>query len=171
MQRPAKSEHSEYYGKYISLIPDAEGLAVLRSQLTTLPALFASLTEEQGLHRYAPDKWTIKESISHLLDGERIFAYRLLRISRGDQTPLPGFEQDVYIENSDANNRTFASLLEEFDAQRRSNLLMIESISPERLLWQGTASDAVVSVRALIYIMAGHVRHHEQLFREKYGLR
>ena len=105
-------------------------------------------------------KWTIKELLSHLIDAERMFAYRMLRISRGDKTPIEGFEQDGYIENSNANNRSFADLLDEFDLQRRSNMLLINNLSDEAASRMGTANENQISVRSLAYILAGHVRHH-----------
>ena len=114
--------------------------------------------------------WSVKEVLSHLIDGERIFAYRVLRISRGDETPIEGFEQDGYIENSNANNRPFAELLEEFDLQRRSHLLLLNNLSDEASRRMGTASGLPVSVRALTYIMAGHVTHHMRILNERYLL-
>ena len=168
MQRPEKGEYAEYYEKYIALIPDGGVLQVLTDQCAELGGLFAGMPEERGLHRYAPGKWTMKESISHLIDAERIFAYRLLRISRGDTTPLPGFEQDGYIDNSNANQRTFGDLVDEFVMQRRANLRLIANLSPEASRRIGTASDNPVSARALVYMMAGHVQHHDKIFREQY---
>jgi hypothetical protein len=168
MQRPETTEYDAYYEKYISKVTEGDLLDVLRKQPADLAALFRGLPEEVGLHAYEPGKWSMKESISHLIDGERIFAYRVLRISRGDETPIEGFEQDGYIENSHANDRTFAELLEEFSLLRRANTLMLANLRDDGWMRLGTASGVPVSVRALAYIMAGHVRHHEAIFREKY---
>jgi hypothetical protein len=143
-------------------------MALLETQSAALKALFAHVPEDKGKYAYADGKWTVKEVISHLIDGERMFAYRVLRISRGDKTPIEGFEQDGYIENSNANNRPFAELVEEFDLQRRSNLLMLKNISGEASIQIGTASEKPVSVRALVYIMAGHVEHHVRILKERY---
>lgn len=170
MNRPEKSEYGEYYDRYISQVADADVVAELDNQPSDLKALFAGVQEERGTYAYAEGKWTLKEVLSHLIDGERIFAYRMLRISRGDETPIEGFEQDGYIENSNANNRTFAELLDEFDLQRRSNLLLINNLSDEASRRLGTASGFPVSVRALVYISAGHVRHHTAILKERYAL-
>ena len=143
-------------------------LPTLSGQPAEVRALVADLPEEKGKHAYADGKWTIKELLSHIIDGERIFSYRVLRISRGDITPIEGFEQDGYIETSNANNRSFADLLDEFELQRRSNMLMVSNISDEGSKRMGTASDNPVSVRALTYVMAGHVTHHINILRERY---
>lgn len=167
MNRPETTEFAPYYNTYISLIGD-DVLPVLTQQPSDLNAMFSDLPEEKGTYAYAEGKWTIKEVLSHLIDGERMFAYRVLRISRGDKTPIEGFEQDGYIENSNANNRSFAELLEEFDLQRRSNLLLIQNLSDEGSRRMGTASENPISVRALAYIMAGHVEHHMSILRRRY---
>lgn len=168
MQRPETNEYGAYYDKYISKITEDDLLGVLERQPEELADLFRGLSEEKGLHAYEVGKWSMKESISHVIDGERIFGYRLLRISRGDETPIEGFEQEGYIENSHANERSFADLLEEFSLQRRANMLMFRNLREDGWRRMGTASDVPVSVRALAYIMAGHVRHHQAIFREKY---
>ena len=168
MKRPETNEFADYYNTYISLIDGDGVMPVLDAQTAELRAVFSSVPEEKGTFAYAPGKWTIKEAISHLIDGERIFAYRVLRISRGDETPIEGFEQDGYIENSNANNRSFSDLLDEFDLQRRSNLLMLNNLDEAGSTRMGTASDSPISVRALTYIMAGHVQHHVSILRERY---
>ena len=168
MNRPEKAEYFEYYETYVSNVAGDDVLAVLEKQSDELLQLFADIPEEKGTFAYADCKWTIKELLSHLIDGERIFAYRILRISRGDETPIEGFEQDGYIENSNANNRCIAELIDEFDLQRRSNLLMLKNISDENSQRMGTASEKPVSVRALAYISAGHVTHHVGILKEWY---
>ena len=168
MKRPEKDEFAPYYNTYISLVDADNVIPVLDAQRAELDAVFSSIPEERGTFAYADGKWTVKEVLSHLIDGERMFAYRILRISRGDETPIEGFEQDGYIENSNANNRPFAELLEEFDLQRRSNMLLLNNLSDEGSRRMGTASGLAVSVRALTYIMAGHVRHHISILRERY---
>lgn len=168
MDRPETDEFYSYYNTYISLIVGNEVMPILEAQPAELRAMFSAVAEEKGGFAYEPGKWSIKEVLSHLIDGERIFAYRILRISRGDETPIEGFEQDGYIENSNANNRSFAELLEEFDLQRRSNLLLLKNISDEDSHRMGTASEKPISVRALVYIAAGHVRHHVNILKERY---
>jgi uncharacterized damage-inducible protein DinB len=167
MNRPETYEFDPYYNTYISKVA-GDVMAVLQSQPAELRDVFANVPEEDGAFAYSEGKWTIKEVLSHMIDAERIFAYRILRISRGDATPIEGFEQDGYIENSNANNRCIADLLEEFDLQRRSNLLLLDNLSEERSKWMGTASEKPVSVRALAYISAGHVTHHLGILKERY---
>jgi len=168
MNRPETNEFDPYYGRYISLVEGDDVLPVLETQAGELRALFNEMPEENGGFAYAIGKWTIKEVLSHIIDGERIFSYRALRISRGDATPIEGFEQDGYIENSNADNRPFTDLIDEFELQRRSNMLFFNNLSEEGALRAGTASEKPVSVRALAYIMAGHVTHHINIFRERY---
>lgn len=168
MNRPEINEFAPYYNNYISLVEGDDVMQVLNAQVAEIRSIFANVPEDKGTNAYAEGKWTIKELLSHLIDGERIFAYRILRISRGDKTPIEGFEQDDYIENSNANSRSFADLIGEFEAQRQSNLHMVNNISDEASKRMGTASDKPVSVRALTYIMAGHVRHHINILNERY---
>jgi|ERR1043166_979642 hypothetical protein len=168
MNRPESTEFAPYFNNYVALVDGNGAIAALNSQSSELRSMLAEMPEEKGTFAYADGKWTIKELLSHLIDGERIFSYRVLRISRGDETPLEGFEQDGYIENSNANNRSFADLLDEFDLQRRSNLLMVNNISDEGSKRIGTSNGNPVSVRALVYVMAGHTRHHLNVLRERY---
>jgi hypothetical protein len=168
MNPPEKSEYGEYYDRYISKVRDENVPDLLSKQPAELKELFSTVAEDGGMFAYDEGKWTLKEVLSHLIDGERIFAYRMLRISRGDETPIEGFEQDGYIENSNANNRSFAELLDEFDLQRRSNMLLVNNLSDEATKRLGTASGFPVSVRALVYISAGHVKHHIGILRERY---
>lgn len=169
MNKPEQDEYAEYYDRYISLV-ESDVLPMLNGQPAELRAMFAALPEEKGTYKYAEDKWTLKEVLSHLIDGERFFAYRMLRISRGDKTPIEGFEQDDYIENSNANYRSFGELLDEFDLQRRSNMLFVRNLSDEATKRLGTASGYTVSVRALVYMMAGHVCHHVNILKERYSV-
>jgi len=170
MNRPEKSEYGEYYDRYISQVADEDVKDLLTKQPAELKELFRSVGEDRGTFAYGEGKWTLKEVLSHLIDGERIFAYRMLRISRGDETPIEGFEQDGYIENSNANNRPFDELLDEFDLQRQSNLLLINNLSDDATKRLGTASGFPVSVRALVYISAGHVKHHVGILKERYSI-
>ena len=168
MNRPETDEFYSYYNTYISLIEGNDVMPLLDAQPANIRAMFSAMPDEKGSFSYEAGKWSIKEVLSHLIDGERIFAYRILRISRGDETPIEGFEQDGYIEHSNANNRSFAELIEEFDLQRRSNLLMLRNISDEGSRRMGTASEKPISVRALAYIAAGHVQHHVNILKERY---
>src|SRR5690606_33815660 len=168
MERPRTGEYKDYYDRYISLVGETDLTGVLASQPTELQDIFTPLSEDDALFAYEPGKWTMKEVVGHIIDGERIFAYRALRISRGDTTPIEGFEQDDYIEHGRANERATADLLEEFKLLRRANLLMFNHMNNDDLMRLGTASDSPISVRAIAFIMAGHVRHHANILRERY---
>ncbi len=168
MQRPEKTEYAEYYETYVSLVEETDIVAALQNQLSEMQNLLAGISEEKGAFAYAEGKWTIKEVIGHLNDGEKIFAYRALRFSRADQTPIEGFEQDDYVENAAFNDCKVADLAEEFLLLRRANNLFFKSLTAEAWRRSGTASDAEVSVRALAYIMVGHVRHHTNILKARY---
>lgn len=166
--RPEASEHLPYYGKYVDRVPDGDLLDTLRAQLDETLALVRGLPEERGGHRYAPGKWSIREVLSHVIDAERIFAYRALRIGRGDATPLASFDENAYAAASNADARTLAELAEELAHVRLGNLALFRSLDDEALARRGTASGGEVSVRALAWIIAGHERHHVALLRERY---
>ncbi len=160
LDRPAPSEYAEYYGRYISQLPEGDVLDLLRAGPGELEALLGKLDDAQALHRYAPGKWSIKEVVSHMIEGERVFAYRALRIARADRTPLPGFEQDDYVKVANADRRTLASLLTEYRHLRAANVEMFASFDDDALRREGTASGYRCTARALIWIIAGHERHH-----------
>lgn len=169
MNRPEKTEYDPYYERYVSLVSETDDIiTTLGSQSTELQDIFTAMPEENGEYRYAEGKWSIKELIGHLIDGERMFAYRLFRVSRGDETPIEGFEQDGYIENAHSNDRSFAELLEEFTLLRRANLLLVKNLAPEDWSRVGTANNVKISARALVYIMAGHIEHHLNILKERY---
>lgn len=168
MPRPDPSEYNTYYGRYISLVPDGPIVDRLREQIGETLAVLRALPESRGEHRYAPGKWSIKEVVGHVADGERVFGYRALRIGRGDETPLPGFEQDDYVRHGGFSARTLRHLLDELEAVRRGTVLLLEGLDETAMKRLGTASGFPVSVRALAYIIAGHELHHLQVLRERY---
>ena len=168
MSRPQPAEYDPYYQKYVSLVPEDEIVPALESQIDELTQLFRDLPEENGTFSYADGKWTIKEVVSHIIDGERIFAYRAFRIARGDKTSIEGFEQDGYIENSHANRRSFSELLGEFKLLRDANIILFRNLDPDDWSRVGTANNVEISVRSLAWIMAGHVRHHAKILQERY---
>lgn len=168
MYKPEINEYAPYYDKYISQVPETDIREAYAGQPAELRAMLENVPEERGAFAYAKGKWTIKELLSHIIDGERIFAYRMLRISRGDVTPIEGFEQDGYIENSNANNRSFRDLLTEFDLTRQANVLFLNNLDEAALARMGTASDVPVSVRAIANICIGHVRHHINILNAHY---
>ncbi|HST52413.1 MAG TPA: DinB family protein [Pyrinomonadaceae bacterium] len=166
--RPSENEYAAYYGKYIALVEGGDIVETLERQSVDTLALLRGIKEERESFRYEPGKWSIKEVAGHLIDAERIFAYRALAIARGEQKPLPGMEQDEYMAHADFDSRTLADLAEEFEHVRRSNVLMFRNLDAEAWSRRGTASDNEVSVRALAYIIAGHEAHHIRILRERY---
>jgi hypothetical protein len=168
MSRPQPAEYDPYYEKYVSLVPETEVMDALGSQPAELASMFKGMDESRGTYAYADGKWTIKESLSHIIDGERMFAYRVFRIARGDKTPIEGFEQDGYIENSHANARSFDELLTEFRLLREANVLFFKNLGIGDWIRTGTANNVEISVRSLAWIMVGHVRHHLNIFQTRY---
>lgn len=165
---PDTSEHAPFYRRYTSLVPGGDIVKTLTEQHPVTMGMFSALDDEQANYRYAPGKWSVKEMLGHMSDAERIFAYRALRFARGDQTPLPGFEQDDYVRGASFSKCRFEDMLEEFTCVRRASVLLFQQLSPEVWLRQGTASQTAVSVRALAYIIAGHELHHRNVLSEKY---
>lgn len=168
MRRPEQTEYAPYYEGYVSLADTDDILPALAAQVDEMRDLVAALPEEMGSYAYADGKWTIKELLGHIIDGELGFMYRAWRFSRGDETPLEGFDQDVLIEHARANERTFASLVDEFEALRRANVIAFSHYSDDDWSRVGTANNARVSTRAVAYIMAGHVTHHLNILRARY---
>lgn len=140
----------------------------LKEQPASFTAFIHSIPREKADYAYAPGKWTIKEMLGHILDTERIMAYRALRIARLDKTPIPGYEEDDYVKHAHFSDRDLESLVEELEQLRRANLFLFESFTEEELQRTGTASGYEVSVRALLYIIVGHIKHHRLILEERY---
>lgn len=170
LARPSPDESAPFYHEYIAQIPDEAIGPRLKAQVDELDALVRPLDDTSALARYAEGKWSIKEVIGHLIDAERIFAYRLLRVSRGDTTPLPGFDENAYVQASASDERPLAALQAEFRMVRRSTELLVESIPPAHWVRRGEANTFPISARALPYIMVGHVAHHLTVLQQRYGL-
>lgn len=168
MTRPEPTEYMPAFGKYIALVEGDDIIAALSNQLDDTLALLHGLSESQGELRYAPGKWSIKEVIGHLIDAERIFAYRALRFARNDQSALPGFDENNYVANSNFGERRLADLAEEVEFVRKSNIYLFRHLGEEVWLRRGKANDNEISVRALAYSIAGHERHHLGIIRERY---
>ncbi len=166
--RPNSNEYATFYHTYVGKVPEGELIALLNNQLEATVAIFANLEEAQGAYRYGEGKWSIKEVLGHIIDTERVMSYRALRVSRGDQTPLPGFEQDDYVAAFDANVRAFSDMIEEFKMVRQSTILFFKSCTDEMMLRTGTASNCPISTRALAYIILGHELHHVKILKERY---
>jgi hypothetical protein len=165
--RPQPGEYAEYYERYISLVPEGDILAVLNTQLDDTASLLREVSETVGNTRHPPYTWSVKEVVGHLIDGERVFGGRAFRFARGDSTPLPSFDENAYVREGNFDTRTVRDLAEEFEAVRRSNLYLFRQLSGDRWLRTGVASDNTVSVRALAYIIAGHMRHHMAILRKR----
>ena len=168
MKRPEPTEYAEFYANYISKVPGGDVLGVLEAQRVQMLQLFAGRSERDGSFRYAPGKWTVKETLGHVTDTERIFTYRALRIARGDQTPLPGFEQDDFVRNGAFSERTLADLAEEFALVRNASLALFRSFPQAAWPRRGVASQKEETVRALAFITAGHQIHHRLILEERY---
>jgi hypothetical protein len=166
--RPATTEYFPYFGRYIDLVPGEDLIRALREGSDATRRLVEPLPETQGDYRYAPDKWSLKEMLGHVADGERVFAYRALRFARRDETPLPGFDQDQWVTKGDWEARSLPSLLGELRAVRAATLALFESFDEAAWGRSGTANDARISVRALGYVIAGHELHHQNMLREHY---
>jgi RimJ/RimL family protein N-acetyltransferase len=166
--RPASDEAPEHFQGYIAEVAGDNIADQLAGQGSEVEGLFASIDDKAALARYAPGKWSIKEVLGHLTDAERIFGYRLLRISRGDRTPLPGFDEDAYVPAARFDARPLRSLMDEFRAVRQATLALVRGVPPECWGERGEANGAVISARALAYILVGHVTHHLDVLRDRY---
>lgn len=163
-------EAAPFYSEFLNAFPDGRVGIHLQAQASELEGLCAGLGESGAMFRYAEGKWTIKEVIGHLLDTERVFTYRLLRISRGDATELPGFDEATYVPEGQFNRRSVAELVSEFTRQRASTLALLNGIPPAAWARQGTANGFRTSARALVYVILGHTAHHFAILRQRYRL-
>jgi hypothetical protein len=166
--RPGAGEHAPYYGRYVALVPESDAIVALERQMTESLALVRSIPESLAGHRYGPDKWTIKEVVGHVVDAERVFAYRALRFARNDRTPLPGFDENAYVPAGNFGHRLLADLIAEWDLLRLANMAFFRGLEPEAWDRRGLASDHPISVRALAYVIAGHGRHHVEILKTRY---
>jgi hypothetical protein len=166
--RPAADEAAPYYFTYIDRITTEDVVAALESQLDSTMHLIAGISEEQSLHRYAPDKWSIRQVLNHVSDTERVFLYRALWFARGFDTPLPSFEQETAAAAADANQLSWASHVEEFRAVRIATLAFFRNLPADAWDHAGIASGSRVSVRAIAYIIVGHLAHHSAGLRQRY---
>jgi hypothetical protein len=162
-----ETEYAPFYHTYVKTVGE-DVFANLNGQLLSIPEFIRNIPAQKEDYAYAPGKWTVKEVFGHLIDTERIMAYRALRIARADETPLAGFEENDYAAYSHYHDRSMESLAAEFETLRKSNLFLFESFNDEELKRMGTASGKNVSVRALLFIVAGHVNHHKRILEERY---
>jgi hypothetical protein len=166
--RPGESEANPYLFTYIDKVTGDNPLATLETQLEEAMNLFGTISEQASLHRYQPEKWSIRELLNHVTDTERIFAYRLLWIARGLELPLPGFEQDIAVRGANADAIPWASHTEEFRSVRRATVTLYRNMPEEGWTRSGTASERHITARALAYIIPGHTAHHLAILREFY---
>ncbi len=168
IQPPSPDEYAPFYSDYIQRAHDKNILEFLPAQIDEIGSALGHLSDSQARFRFGPKEWSIKEVVGHLNDVERVFSYRLLRISRNDRTPLPGFEQEDYVREAGFDNYALTDLIQEFAFLRRANILAIRNMPEPAALRTGMASSTTVSARALIYMLAGHVAHHMASLYEKY---
>ena len=168
--KPSAEEYAPFYAGYVSLVPESDVLAVLEGQPGQLRDVARAVPAPQETHRYQPGKWSVREVFGHIGDAERAFGHRAFCISRGERAPLPGFDENDYVARSGFDRRGLAELVSEFALLREANLTFLRRLDGPAWDQRGTANGSVVSLRALAFIMAGHVRHHLGVLRSRYGL-
>ena len=167
--RPQAGEHAPYFERYISLIEGDDPVQALEAQVAAFQAL-AGLPEDQAGHRYAEGKWSVREVLGHVIDTERVFGYRAMRIARGDQTPLPGFDENSFAEAAGHDACPLSELVDELVLLRRSHVLLFRHLPSEAWTRLGVSNANPTSSRALAFMMAGHVAHHLNILRDRYGI-
>jgi hypothetical protein len=170
MTRPDQSEYAPFYAGYVAKVPDSGPLGMLTAQIAALENI-RRLPEDRGNHRYADGKWTVKELVGHIADSERVFTYRLVRIARGDQTPMPGFDENAWAKTAPHGHRTMPAVVDELIAVRRATLALIESLDETSIGNTGVANNNPVSARAICWVLAGHTQHHLDILKERYGVK
>lgn len=169
MSIPEKQEYPPFYQPYIDVLDKESGMTdLLEISLEQFEQVLYNIDSAKQEYYYAEGKWTIKELVQHMIDAERVFIYRALRLSRQDKTPLPGFDENLYVSNYESNNRDYTDLLDEFCLLRRSNILMIKGFSEKELDSEGVVSGLPITVRAIAHICSGHVLHHLKIIEERY---
>ena len=170
MQRPTETEYATFYRGYVALVPETDIVAVLEPQVEEIRRLLAPVSAEKETYRYAEGKWSIRQVLGHLVDGERVFGYRAFCFSRGEQAALPSFDENQYVAGARSDAVPLRELVEELALVRQANLAFLRRLDAREWAQVGTASGKPVSVRALAWVMAGHPRHHLQILRERYGV-
>lgn len=169
--RPESTEYASFYAGYVNLVPEADILSVLQMQLDDVSQFWRTIPESSASVIHPPYSWKIRQVLDHLVDGERIFGYRLLRIARGDATPLPGFDEHFYAAASEEQPSPLSDIVESFECLRRANILLIRNLPDAAWDRAGTASGSLITPRALAWILAGHVRHHDVILRKRLDVR
>ncbi|MGH9459126.1 MAG: DinB family protein [Thermoanaerobaculia bacterium] len=169
IRRPGEDEYPSTLQNYFGALEGDDLLEILRDQLREIDAL-AAISDDKARFRYQDGKWSVKEVLGHLADSERVFAYRAMRIGRGDDTPMPGFDEQTYAAASHADTRAAEHLAGELRALRQATIALFESLDPDALSRRGVANTRVISARALGWTIAGHFAHHGRVLRERYGV-
>ena len=168
MAKPLKGNHPSYLDRYINLVPEDDLLTAFKAQLPVITEFFNSITEEKSMHAYAPGKWTIKELLLHMTDTERVFSFRSLCFARGEKQSLPGFDENTYAANSNANSRSWNELVKEFLLVRQTTEIMFASFTEEALHNTGTANNNPATALSMGFTAIGHVYHHKKIIEERY---
>lgn len=168
--RPLATEYAPFYGTYVSLVPETDIVGTLASQLEEVSLVARAVPSGKEVFRYAEGKWSLRQVFGHMVDAERVFGYRVFCIARGERAHLPSFDENEYVARADFENVLLSDLAAEFHAARQSHLLFLKRFSNETMNASGTASGKPVTVRALMYIMAGHIRHHIGIIHDRYGI-
>ena len=168
LRRPTDKEYGSHYAGYVALVPDGDLFALLEQQAAETQKLLRAIGEAKSQHRYAPDKWSIREVIGHVTDSERVFTYRALRFARGDATPLPGYDENAWGKATNAHARPVSSLLDEQASVRAATISLFRGFADADWDKAGTASNNPFTARGLAYIVAGHERHHLKIVKERY---
>lgn len=167
---PPSTEYAPAFARYVSRVGDEDIAEALDRQTAEVSAVFGPLSDEQAEHRYAPEKWSVKEMLGHVGDTERVMGYRVMAFARGERQPLPGFDENDYMVGNPFGSRPLRETLQHFAHLRASHVIMLRQLSPEAWLRIGTANGHPASVRALVWVMVGHVRHHLAVLGERYGI-
>ncbi|MED4205609.1 DinB family protein [Neobacillus mesonae] len=168
LQRPIENEYPKYYVPYVQSVPEGDLTEILNDHLEKMTELFEGISEEDSLFRYAENKWSIKEVLGHITDTERIMSYRLLRVGRGDQTELAGFDENFFVRGAKSNQRSLKDLLEDFIATRNATISLIKNMPEEAWTNEGFANGSQITTRAIAYIIAGHEVHHRSIIKDRY---
>jgi hypothetical protein len=169
-ERPDPSEYPDFYARYIARVPEGDVVAALRDGYQRIKEAVGTLPESMGDHRYAEGKWSVRTVLGHMIDTERIFAYRALRLARGDSTPLPGFDENDYARTAESDERRVTELVAELLAVRDTTARLFASLPEAAWMRSGVVNGAPVTVRALAFISAGHALHHIAILKERYGV-
>lgn len=171
LTRPTAGDYADYFQGYIDRVPEGDVLAILPTQCTRMQQLLGNSSEQQGNFSYAPGKWSVKRLVLHLADGERMFCYRAMCLARGDEQPMPGFDEKVYAANDGSNDRTLASIVDEYASVRAATVTLFAGFGPDAWARRGIANGSPVTTASLPWIIAGHDVHHFTMLQERYGLR